>query len=75
MNKFFMGEMTICYNCDTKVKSNPRVVSQWTIVEANGKPLYVCPKCFGNNPKYVPRCLICGMRVNADGLCKNEHHN
>jgi len=75
MNKFFQGEMMHCLICGANVKSNPRVESNWTIVEADGKACYVCPKCFGNNPHYVPRCLICGMRVDSDGKCRTDHHN
>lgn len=47
-SKYFTGEMMTCAICGKQQRSNPKKSSQWTVIEANGKPMYVCPKCFGN---------------------------
>jgi hypothetical protein len=51
-SKFFQGEVMVCSNCGCREQSDPHRSSQWTLVELDGRPIYICPKCFGNDPKY-----------------------
>lgn len=44
--KYFMGEVMTCANCKRKQRSNPNIQSGWTVFEADGKAVYVCPTCF-----------------------------
>lgn len=44
-SKFFRGEMMTCIMCGKQEKSDPRVESDWTVIEMpdDGKAYYVCP--------------------------------
>ena len=42
----FQGEVMHCDKCGWKYKSDPKVESQWTVVEVDGKLIYICPHCF-----------------------------
>jgi len=46
-SKYFRGEMMVCFKCGKQQRSNPKKSSDWTVIEADGKPLYCCPVCFG----------------------------
>lgn len=46
-SKYFQGEMMTCASCGRQQKSDPHVESNWTVIVADGKPIYVCPVCFG----------------------------
>lgn len=52
--KYFVGEEMTCIRCGRVEKSDPYVSSDWTVIELEGKPLYVCPQCFGNRPTNRP---------------------
>jgi len=41
--RFFMGETATCVMCGKTHKFHPRISSNWTVVEVDGKPYYVCP--------------------------------
>lgn len=47
-SKYFIGEMMICDRCGKQQRSNPKKSSNWTVIEMDGKAIYVCPQCFGN---------------------------
>lgn len=44
-SKYFIGEMMTCCMCGKQEKSDPRVDSDWTLIESpdDGKVFYVCP--------------------------------
>jgi hypothetical protein len=47
--KFFQGEIMTCTVCGKVEKSDPNVVSNWTVVEVEGKAHYCCPDCLQQN--------------------------
>jgi hypothetical protein len=43
----FGGEMMVCKSCGKEQKSDPKVESGWTAIQAdNEKPIYICPDCW-----------------------------
>lgn len=44
----FMGEVMNCAICHKKQKSDPKVESDWTMVQLGSTKIYLCPVCFGN---------------------------
>lgn len=47
MKQLFTTEMMTCEHCHWTYKADPKVESQWTVVEVDGKLLYYCPSCWG----------------------------
>ena len=48
----FMGEVMTCRLCGRKWKSDPKVESDWTLVQFDNHRLYFCPQCFGNDLRW-----------------------
>ena len=42
----FMGEVMTCALCNKAQKSDPKIESNWRMLELNGQRFYVCPKHF-----------------------------
>jgi hypothetical protein len=44
-SKYFRGEIMTCFMCGKQEKSNLHYSSQWTVIEADGTPYYICNVC------------------------------
>lgn len=51
--KFFQGEMMHCVMCDREQQSDPKVTSDWTVLEMDQQPFYCCPDCLQKNAKDI----------------------
>jgi hypothetical protein len=45
-SRFFRGELMTCAICGKQEQSDPEVSSNWTVIEWEGLPFYVCPDHF-----------------------------
>jgi len=45
-SKYFIGEMMVCRACQRQERSNIKIESGWTVIEADRVAMYICPKCF-----------------------------
>jgi hypothetical protein len=44
-SKYFRGETMHCFMCGKTEENNLHYSSQWTVVEADGTPYYICNVC------------------------------
>jgi hypothetical protein len=48
MSKYFRSETGVCIMCGDSKTFHPRIESQWSVIEQDGRHFYVCKKCLSD---------------------------